>query len=313
MKLFFAGEPLEQKDWPSLFWPALVIGCGFALFHILGNTADAGRWGNSAVVWMVQRWQDSGIAMGSGDYSHGFLVPLASAYLIWRQRDALILLPKKRCAWALLFVVGSLLLHYLGVKMQQTRLSLVAMIGLIWSIPFYLMGWQVARRLLFPCAFLIFAVPLNFLEQLTNPLRHLNSEVSVWILNGLGMEVQKQGTAIIGPPFDQTAKIRLDVADPCSGIRSLTAMMALTAVYSYLAMKSAWRAWALFFCSIPLAMAGNIFRIVSIGILSFAFDSDLAAGLPHDYAGFLVFGMAIFLMVMLGILLNRDWSQRRRI
>jgi exosortase len=258
---------------------------------------------------MVLRWSDSGISMGSGDYSHGFLVPLASLYVVWSRRDDLLRARKRVTPWALVFVARSLLLHYLGVKAEQTRLSLFAGIGLIWSVPFYLYGWQVAKRLIFPCAFLIFAVPLNFLDGLSNGLRLINADLSAAVMRGLGLDVQAVGTAIYGPPYDARATLKLDVADPCSGIRSLTAMMALTAIYGYLVMRGFWRKWALFLAGIPLAMAGNIARIVMIGIMSEAINTEIATGLPHDYAGFIVFGIAIALMVGVSALLNQDFSK----
>ncbi len=166
-------------------------------------------------------------------------------------------------------------------------------------------GWQVAKRLIFPCSFLIFAVPLNFLENLTFPLRIVNTQVAVSVLQSIGLDVKQVGSAIYGPPYNATATLKLDVADPCSGIRSLTAMLALTAIYGYLVLPGLWRKWALFLCAIPLAMAGNIFRIVSITIMAEAINTELATGLPHDYAGFIVFGFAIALMVGLSIILQR--------
>ncbi|MCC5849224.1 MAG: exosortase/archaeosortase family protein [Verrucomicrobia bacterium] len=300
---------LKPDDWRQIGLASLLIAFGFSLFHFMGNTADAGRWGRSALVWMVQRWNDSGIAMGQGDYSHGFLVPVASLYVVWMNRFELLKAPKRVCGLGLVFIAGALLLHYLGVKTQQTRVSLVAMIGLLWSVPFYFYGWQVGKRLLFPCAFMIFAVPLNFLDNLTFPLRMVNTRAAVATLQGLGVEVRQVGTAIFGPPFDATAELKLDVADPCSGIRSLTAMMALTAIYGYMVMKSPLRKWILFLCAIPLAMVGNMFRITAIGIIAEAFGTDVAAGVIHDYSGFLVFGMAIALMVGLSFFLNLDFKE----
>lgn len=285
---------------------ALLITTGFGMFHFLGNTADVGLFSRSALVWMVLRWQDSGISMGNGDYSHGFLVPVFCLWVVWRMRHDLADAPKRVFAPALVFVAGALLFHYLGVKTQQTRISLIGMIGLLWSVPFYFYGWQVAKRLLFPCAFLIFAVPLNFLDNLTFPLRLVNTRAAVATLQGLGVDVRQVGTAMFGPPYDATAELKLDVADPCSGIRSLTAMMALSAGYGYLVMKGFVRKWLIFLSSVPLAMAGNIFRITAIGIIAEAFGTDVAAGVIHDYSGFLVFGMAIALMVGLGALLNLD-------
>ena len=298
---------LSRKDAATLCLGAGLITSIFVLFQFFGAPPGIGPSGRSALQWLVERWQDVGISMGSGDYSHGFLVPLASLYVVWCQRDALIQAPKRVTPAALVLIVGALLLHYVGYKTQHHRLSIISLIGLCWSIPLYLYGRHVALKLLFPCAFLLFAVPLNFLDQLTFPLRIINTEVSVRVLQFLGLDVRQVGTAIYGPPFNATATLKLDVADPCSGIRSLTAMMALTAIYGYLFLNGIWRRWLLFLCAIPLAMAGNIFRLVSIGIMAEAIDTRLATGLPHDYAGFIVFGFAIALMVGLSLLLKREF------
>ncbi|MGA0367897.1 MAG: exosortase/archaeosortase family protein [Kiritimatiellia bacterium] len=307
-KVFNSRYPLtalDKRDYFHLGLCSLLFGFGFALFHLMGSVPNLGNWGRSVLLWLVDRWNDQGISMGSGDYSHGFLVPLASLYVIWIQRDSLLRAPKQISGIGLVLVLLALLGHYLGVKTQHSRLSILSLIGLSWSIPFYLYGWQVAKRLIFPCSFLIFAVPLNFLDGLTYPLRKINTVISVEILQFLGLDVKQVGTGIFGPPYNASASLKLDVADPCSGIRSLTAMMALTAIYGYLILPGLWRKWVLFLAAIPLAMAGNIFRIVSIGIMAEAINTNIATGLPHDYAGFIVFGCAIALMVSLSLLLNR--------
>ena len=296
---------LHHRELWKLGLTSLLFAFGFALFHLMGSVPHIHAAGRSVLVWLMNRWNDQGISMGSGDYSHGFLVPIASLYVIWIQRDDLIRATKKMSGLGLALVILALLGHYLGVKTQQARLSILSLIGLCWSIPFYLYGWQVAKRLIFPCSFLIFAVPLNFLDGLTYPLRKINTTVSVEILQFLGLDVKQVGTGIFGPPYNSSATLKLDVADPCSGIRSLTAMMALTAIYGYLVLPGLWRKWVLFLCAIPLAMAGNVFRIVSIGIMAEAIHTNIATGLPHDYAGFIVFGCAIALMVSLSLLLKK--------
>lgn len=298
---------LTRKDVAPIAFGTALLTSLFLLFQWFGAAAGIGPYDNSALAWLIERWQDVGISMGSGDYSHGFLVPVATLYLVWMQRDALIQAPKRVTPFALVPIVLSLLVHYVGYTTQHPRLSIISLIGLCWSIPLYLYGWHVGLRLMFPCAFLLFAVPMNFLDQLTFPLRIVNTRISVEILQFLGLEVRQIGTAIYDSPFDARATLKLDVADPCSGIRSLTAMMALTAIYGYVVLHGIWRRWMLFILAIPLAMAGNIFRIVSIGIVAEAIDTRLATGLPHDYAGFIVFGFAIFLMVMLSLFLKREF------
>lgn len=301
---------LHKDDLIRIGMMSAVVGIGFLMFHFQGNTSDAGRWGRSALYWMYLRWADSGIAMdNTGDHSHGMLVPIATAFIVWLKKDELSKAPKSVTKAGLVLVVMCLLTHYLGAKAQQTRLSLLSMIGLIWSIPLYLYGWRVAFILLFPCSFLIFALPLNFLDQATFPLRMINTTIAVATLDGLGINVKQVGTAIMGPPYDKTAALQLDVADPCSGIRSLTAMMALTAVYGYFTMRGVWRKWVLFIMSVPLAMIGNMFRITSLAILAEAFGTKFATTLVHDYSGYIVFGAAIGLMVALSFFLNQDFNE----
>lgn len=301
----FRLASLDRGELMNLILASGLIGIFFLTFHYFGNSQEiTSVWGRSAFQWLTFRWSIGSMSLGNGDYSHGYLVPAFSLVVLWLKRNELQSAPKKDAPIFLLFIVMSLLLHYLGLKTQQTRISLFGMVGLLWSIPGYLYGWKLAWLILFPCAFLIFGIPLELFENMTLPLRYINTEVAVATLQGLGIEVRQIGTAIYGPPFDITAELKLDVADACSGIRSLTAMTALAAGYGYLVMKTLWSKWIIFLSSIPLAMVGNMFRIVAIGIIAEAFGTDVAAGVIHDYSGFLVFGMALALMVALSTLLN---------
>jgi exosortase len=297
---------LRKDELMNLLMGAGLIGIFFLTFHYFGNSQETyGAWGRSAFHWLTFRWSMGSVSLGNGDYSHGYLIPAFSVLVLWRKRHEIQAAPKKAAPIFLAAIVASLLLHYLGLKTQQTRISLFGMIGLLWSIPGYLYGWKLAWLILFPCAFLIFGIPLELFENMTLPLRFINTEVAVSALQGLGIEVRQVGTAIYGPPYDATAELKLDVADACSGIRSITAMTALAAGYGYLVMNTLWSKWLIFLSSIPLAMAGNMFRIIAIGIIAEAFGTDVAAGVIHDYSGFLVFGMAIALMVALSTFLNR--------
>ena len=102
-----------------------------------------------------------------------------------------------------------------------------------------------------------------------------------------------------------------DVADPCSGIKSLLAMTALTAVYAYFTQKTWWKKWLLFLSSIPLAIVGNVARITTVSFVAEAFGEKLALGLYHDYSGYVVFSVAIGLMIGLGSLLNLNFMELR--
>lgn len=297
---------LNKEELIKLGLVALMIGMGCVLYHLQGNTTDIRMFGRSAVAWMVFRWGDLG-----GDFSHGWLIPFVSAYLVWRLRKELAAAPKKAGSkWGLAFIILALLAHWIGAKGQQTRLSLFSMMAMIWAVPMYLYGWQLAKLLIFPCSYLIFCIPLNFLDSLTFPLRIMVTIIATWTLNGIGIAAERSGSAIYSLA---AGGFSFDVADPCSGLRSLLAMTALTAVYAYLTQRTLTRKWILFLASIPLAIIGNLARIVTIALVAEAFGEEIATGLYHDYSGYITFSVAIGVMVALGTLINLEpkkvWSQ----
>lgn len=296
---------LGREDLIRIGLGSVIVALIFVLFHFQGNTTDVRAFGRSALVWMMDRWNDSD---GTGDYSHGWLIPFVSIAVVWLKRRELAAAPKEISRVGLALVITALLMHWLGAKAQQTRFSLFGLILLIWAIPYYFCGWKTAKLLIFPCAYLIFCVPLNFLDSLTFPLRIFATTISTAMLNGLGIAAERSGSAIYSMA---AGGFSFDVADPCSGIRSLLALTALTAVYAYFTQKTLIRKWLLFLAAIPLAIAGNIARIVVVGIVAEAFGEQLAMGLFHDYSGYVVFSVAIGLMLGVGSLLNTNFQEVR--
>lgn len=295
---------LEREDFVRIGLASVIIGLIFVLFHLQGNTTDVRMWGRSALTWMIDRWGDT--YTSTADYSHGWLIPIVSASIIWIKRRELAAVPKRVSKAGLALLIAALLFHWLGAKSQQTRVSLFGLVLLLWSIPFYLYGWEFAKRLIFPCSYLVLCIPLNFLDSLTFPLRIFSTIVATAVLNGLGIPAQRSGSAIYS---EAGGGFSFDVADPCSGIRSLLAMTALTAVYAYWTQRSLVKQWLLFLSCIPLAIIGNIARIVTVALVAEAFGDRLALGLYHDYSGYVVFSVAIGLMVGLGGLLNVDYRK----
>lgn len=238
------------------------------------------------------------------DMSHGWVVPFVSLYTLWVQRKALRAgagLPSWRgAAWVFLFLIVA----WFGGRGGQTRMEQVSLIGLLWAVPYALWGREVGRLVLFPAGFLIFTIPISsFTDFFTIHLRILASSLATGILNGFGLSIERSGTAL----FSRVAgsEFSVDVADPCSGIRSLFAMMSLTAAYAYFTQKTLMRKWALFACSIPLAMIGNIFRIFSICLVATWFGQDVATGFYHDYSGYVVFLVGVLLMIQTGTLIEK--------
>jgi len=128
------------------------------------------------------------------------------------------------------------------------------------------------------------------------------SGISSWLLNRLGIETVRTGTAIYS---SAAGGFSFDVADACSGLRSLLAMTALTAAYAYLTQRTFVCRWLLFLSAVPLAMAGNIVRVLTIALVAEGLGMDTAMRVYHDYSGFLVFIVAVLLMLGVGELLRK--------
>ncbi len=248
---------------------------------------------SSAFRWMILRWSDSTFTMG--DYSHGWLIPLVSGWALWLKRDEARRMPKKVFWPAAALVAFGLLMHWIGVRAQQPRLSLGAFIILLWAIPCFLYGRGMGRLLLFPCGYLIFCIPLNFFDSFSFQLRILATAISTGLLNGVGIEVVRSGSSI----HAANGAFALEVADPCSGIRSLLAMIALTAAYSYFVSGRLWKKTTLFFSAIPLAIAGNIVRVMSIALVARFAGQEKAIHYYHDYSGYVIFAVAVVLLMSL--------------
>jgi exosortase len=253
------------------------------------------------------------------DWQHCYLVPFAIAGMVWFERERL---PKEAFSrsWAgLAMVVFGLFVYWVGYRADNIFVGYASFQILVGGIVLWLMGWTWAKALFVPWAFLLFLYPLTFLDNLIAfPLRMVMSEASVHVLNFIGIGCIKSGTAILSAP-DQLAGLRagarfsVDVANPCSGIRSLFALMMVSALYGYFTQKGPWRKAVLFLASIPLAIAGNLARILMLTLGTIAMGPELAIGTLekptffHMLAGYLVFAVALAGMLGVGWLLNADW------
>ncbi len=271
----------------------------FAVFHLLGNTVEDVN-SRSVFAWMVARWSDT-VSYGV-DYSVGWFIPLISLGVLFKRRESIMGERAAVNVWGLPIILVALLMHWAAARAQQPRISLMALIMILWALPLVFGGWKVARHFIFPCGYLMFCIPWNFLDALTFPMRLLSSAISAGLLNGIGIGVMRSGTIIRSLSSEG---IDFNVADPCSGLSSMLALLALTAVYANITQRTFMRQAVLFAVAIPLAIAGNIFRIGTIAVVAEFFSRDLALTLYHDYSAFLIFPVAIVLMIAAGRVIER--------
>lgn len=243
------------------------------------------------------------------DMSHGWLIPVFSLYAAWTARTKIRDSAGSPSWTGALLVLLSCATVLFGTRGMQVRFEILGLALGVLSIPWAFFGKRTARHFLFPAAFLLFMMPLtSALDFFTIHLRMAASAISVAVLNGFGFDVVREGTAIVAK---EASQFNIDVASPCSGLRSLFALMALTAGYAHFNQPTWKRRIALFLCSLPIAVLGNIIRVVSICLVAASFDRDTALGYYHDYSGYVVFIVAIFLMLAASDVIDRLAKKRR--
>ena len=248
------------------------------------------------------------------DMSFGWLVPVFSGYILWTSRRELKESVERPSILGLLACLPCVAVALLGTRGLQVRLEQVGFVGLCIALPWTFFGRRTAKLCVFPAIFLLFTIPLaTFLDVVTIHLRLLASGAAFSVLKGFGIEAVQKGTAIIAlgaHPFN------IDVAEPCSGLRSLFALMALTAAYSWYTQPTWLRRFVLFACAIPLAVLGNVVRILTICLCAAWTSSDFAMGFYHDYSGYVIFIVAIVFMVICGEFITRfaeSWTGTRKL
>ena len=245
------------------------------------------------------------------DMSHAWFVPLFSLYVLWKDRRGIQRDVDGPSVCGLLASLPFLAVTLLGTRGLQVRLEQVGFIGLCVTIPWTFLGARAARHFVFPAAFLVFTIPVSsFLDFFTIRLRIFVSSIALAVLKGVGIEAVQKGTAIISlgmHPF------QIDVAEPCSGLRSFFALTTLTAAYSWFNQPTWPRRGLLFAFATPLAVLGNVARILSICLIAAYSDPKFAIEFYHDYSGFIVFIVAVSAMVAAGKVIDRIFDGRENV
>ncbi len=224
--------------------------------------------------------------------SHGVFVPIVAGYIVWQEKDRL-LTAKWSSHWlGLLIIVGAGLQLYVATLGVELFLARTAFVFTIIGIVLYLGGVEVLKRLAFPLFLLFFMIPLPAViyNQITFPLQLLASKLAEHSLDLVGIPVLREGNIL------ETPHQRLSVVEACSGIRSLLSLSFLALVYGYFFEKRRWLRVVLFLSTVPIAIAANAFRVTLTGILG-EYDKALAEGAFHLFEGWVVFGVALALLV----------------
>ena len=240
------------------------------------------------------------------NYSHGFLIIPLALYFAWERRRRLTAAPAVPSNAGLLIVFGSLGVLLAGVLGAELFLTRVSLIGLTAGSIVFLRGWQALRVLAFPVALLLLMIPIPALifNQIAFPLQLLASQVGETALRTIGVPVLREGNVIV------LANTSLEVAEACSGIRSLISLLTLGIVYGYFCDPRGGVRTAIALSTIPIAIASNGVRVAGTGIAAHFIGPEAAQGFFHTFSGWLMFVVA-FLMLFAVVRLIIRLAPRR--
>jgi exosortase len=236
----------------------------------------------------VHRWTTQ------SEYSHGFLVPLFSAYLLWARRNTLLGAVRQPSWWGLPLVVAGLLLHFLGAFFFVEWLSQVALLPSLAGLSI-LGGGRSAWRWSSPAIlFLLFMMPLPFnLETaLASPLQRIATVASTFFLQTLGFVAFSQGNVI------HLGEFRIGIVEACNGLSMLVVFVALAAAVVLVFPLARMEKAVVMLSAIPIALLSNIVRIVATALLYQVVSAEAAQTFFHDVAGWLMMLFALALLWM---------------
>src|SRR5580700_3254243 len=275
------GQRATRFSWFALAWLGALLLASYA-----------------PVLWrLVEQW-DSDPDMG-----HGFFVPVVAGFIVWQNRRELLALTPSPNWWGLAVVLYGALQLYIATLGAELFLARTAFVISVIGIVLLLGGTAYVRLLAFPLFLLFFMVPIPTVvyNSLTFPLQILASRVSTEALNMMQIPVLREGNIL------ELAKQKLSVVEACSGIRSLLSLTFLSLVYGYFFESRIWMRVALFLSTIPIAIVANASRVTLTGVLT-EYKPELAEGFFHTASGWVIFMVALAIMIALHQILN--WGYR---
>ena len=249
---------------------------------------------------MVSEWERP-------EYSHGYLIPVIAAFLIWQRKDRLESMPFPGSFVGLGVVIAGVLIYFIGELSTLYIIIQYGFIVVVMGVAYSLMGWRAFKIILVPLIILGFMVPLPgfFYNNLSSQLQLLSSSIGVAVIRLFDISVYLEGNVI------DLGTFKLQVVEACSGLRYLFPLMTLGFIAAYFYRAAFWKRAVIFLSSIPITVLMNSFRIGAIGIMVDRWGQSMAEGFLHDFEGWVIF-MACTATLMLEMWALSRFSRTRR-
>jgi exosortase len=294
-------------------WKPLLVVAAVA-FAYWGVLARLGRF------W----WEDE-------NYSHGLLIPFIIGYILWSERARLASVARRpRFLTGAGVVVAALLALWAGTAGAEVFTQRMSLVLLLAGLCVYFWGWRLLRAVAVPLVLLALAIPIPAIvfNKIAFPLQLFASQCAVWVMRLFDIPVLREGNVIELLPLGATTTRKLEVAEACSGIRSLMTLVTLAVVFAYFTTPSGddaaggggkrlkryrtLRAVLIVAASVPIAIVTNAARVSGTGVLARYYGTQVADGFFHEFSGWVIYVAAFLLLFAFGWLIDRFNPSRRR-
>ena len=289
-----------------LKWIAVIASSAILVWFFCFEARYGPGHTHSTLGWLKSAWNPA------TDYEHGNLVPFVILGLIAYRRKEIQAAVGPGSFWGLLSVIVGCAFYVAAYRTIQPRIAVAGLPFVLWGSVHFLWGWRVAKLLAFPLFFLWIAIPLPAFQQATTHLQLLATSMAHHGSGLLGVDTYTQGTTVLPVKGDWKP---LSIAHGCSGIRSLMALLMISAAWAYMANMAMWKRILLFLSAFPLAIVGNALRVISIFVIAEYGDAEWASTTWHDWSGLLLFyPFSLLLLLVIHSILEGGlpWRQHKQ-
>jgi exosortase len=238
--------------------------------------------------WLIESW------LYNEYYSHGFLVPLISGYILWNMRKDLAAMENRQSQYGLFVFMGGILIQIISAMWTIRFLSGISLLVTIAGVIIYLYGWEFMKKIWFPFLFLILMIPMPFVDMIVAPAQTISVIATSGMANLVGIQTLREGLIL------KTSSGLFEVGIECSGINSLISLFTIGIIFSYILEGSNLMKATVVLSAIPLAMAGNIIRITSVLAVAGKYGKEAAINYFHDLSSLLLFSVALIGLFLVG-------------